>query len=138
MSGMVDGPLGPEHRDPACVIAPDCGGIASFIGTVRNEHVGKGVTHLVYDCHRSMAEATIPRLIAELTEQAEDTVRIAIWHGLGPMDVGDCAVAIHVASPHRLCAFDTCRAAIEAIKRDLPVWKKEFYDDGSAQWLHGS
>jgi molybdopterin synthase catalytic subunit len=105
---------------------------------VRNHHLGRVVTHLVYDCYRPMAERLLPELIAEAAARFDAGLRAAVHHGIGPMRPGQPSVAIHVASAHRVAAFDACRLLIERIKQDLPVWKQEFYGDGTSCWLKGS
>lgn len=135
---MIDGPIGPDLRDGLRVVDTSCGAVVSFLGTVRNEHHGKAVVKLDYDCHRSMAEAQIRRIRETVIAEADDCLRLEIWHGLGEMPCWSCSVAIHAASPHRDTAFIACRAALEHIKQDLPVWKKEYYADGTSAWLHGS
>ena len=137
-SGIVAGPLADALLTPAALCAPDHGAIASFIGVVRNHHHGRGVTHLVYDCYQPMAERMLAELIAEAAARFDAGLSAQVHHGIGRMDPGQASVAIHVASAHRVAAFDACRHLIERIKQDLPVWKQEFYDDGTSLWLKGS
>lgn len=136
--GIIDGPLPAALLTPAALTAPAHGAIASFIGVVRNHHHGRGVTHLIYDCYRPMAERMLADLIAEAASRFDSDLVAHVHHGVGRMLPGEPSVAIHVATAHRVAAFDTCRHLIERIKQDLPVWKQEFYDDGTAQWLKGS
>ena len=136
--GIIDGPLPTALLTPAALCAPEHGAIASFIGVVRNHHHGRGVTHLVYDCYRPMAEKLLADLVLEAAAKFDPELRATIHHGIGRMDPGQPSVAIHVASAHRVAAFDACRHLIERIKEDLPVWKQEFYDDGTSLWLKGS
>ena len=138
LHGIVDGPLPANLLTPAALCAPAHGAITSFIGVVRNHHNNHGVTHLVYDCYRPMAERMLADLIAEATTRFDADLRAHVHHGIGHMTPGQPSVAIHVATAHRVAAFDACRHLIERIKEDLPVWKQEFYDDGTSLWLKGS
>ena len=137
-SGIVDGPLPPFLLTPAGLCSAEHGAIASFIGVVRNHHHDRTVTHLIYDCYRAMAEKMLADLIAETTTRCDRKLSAMVYHSIGRLDPGEASVAIHVASAHRVAAFDACRHVIERIKEDLPVWKHEFYADGTSLWLKGS
>jgi molybdopterin synthase catalytic subunit len=134
---ILDGPLPAAHLSPGALLGPDCGAACSFLGVVRHEHHGKAVTRLFYECHRPLAEAQLATIAAAL-EANHGPLRLHISHGTGWLLPGQAAVAIHVLAAHRVAAFAACREAIEAIKRDLPVWKRECYADGSEAWLAGS
>lgn len=138
LHGIIDGPLPAALLTSAGLSAPEHGAIASFIGVVRNHHNGRGVTHLIYDCYRPMAEKLLADLIAEAVTGIDADLVAHVHHGIGHMTPGQPSVAIHVATAHRVAAFDACRHLIERIKQDLPVWKQEFYDDGTSLWLKGS
>jgi molybdopterin synthase catalytic subunit len=137
-TGIVAGPLPADLLSPVALACPEHGAVASFIGVVRNHHHGRGVTHLVYDCYQAMAERMLAALVAEAAERFDAHLQAQVHHGTGRMDPGQVAVAIHVACAHREAAFAACRHLIERIKEDLPVWKQEFYADGTALWLKGS
>lgn len=132
------GALQAEAYDPRPLVGPEHGALASFIGTVRNEHLGKSVTGIDYECYPAMALNVLNDLVAELKRDHGDDLRVHISHGTGWMDPTDAAVAIHVTSAHRAAAFAACRQAIERLKEDLPVWKHEHYADGTTAWLKGS
>jgi molybdopterin synthase catalytic subunit len=136
--GIIDGPLPATFLTSQALCAANHGAIASFIGVVRNHHHGRGVTHLHYDCYRPMAEAMLAALISETQQRFAADLIATVHHGVGDMLPGHPSVAIHVACAHRVAAFDACRHLIERIKEDLPVWKQEFYDDGTSLWLKGS
>lgn len=135
---IIDGPLGADLASPLSLAAPAHGAIASFVGVVRDHHLGRGVTHLVYECYQPMAESILARLINEAAARFDAELSAIIHHGIGRMVPGEVSLAIHVATAHRPAAFDACRHLIERIKEDLPVWKREFYADGSDAWLKGS
>ena len=115
------------------VAAGDRGGIATFFGTVRNHHLGRPVDRLDYSAHEAMAEQVAGELIS--AAESRWPVRAAVRHRLGSLIVGDIAVGIAVAGDHRDEAFAACRFLIEELKAKVPIWKKEFYADGSVEWV---
>ena len=114
------------------VRARGLGGIACFVGMVREQSRGKHVLRLEYEAYTQMAEKVLAR-IAEAA-QARFSARLAIHHRVGTLEVGETAVVIAAAAEHRAEAFDACRFAIEELKHDAPIWKKELTDDG-AVWV---
>ncbi len=137
-SAIHDGPLPRSLCNAATLASPAQGAVATFLGVVRNRHHERGVTRLVYQCYRPMAERLLARLIDEAAERCDRALSVMVVHGTGVMHPGDVALCIHIASAHRAGAFDACRLLIERIKQDLPMWKHEHYDDGSSSWLKGS
>lgn len=129
--------LSREALDPARLIAevsaPERGGIATFVGLVRDHHQGRPVRALAYTAYEPMAEAVCGELLAEA--ESRWPVRIALRHRLGELAIGDAAVAIAVAGDHRDEAFAACRYVIEELKRRVPIWKRETYADGSEEWV---
>jgi len=118
------------------VARPDCGAIAVFLGTTRNHHSGRRVLALAYEAYEPMALARMDAL--EVDARARFTIeRCTIVHRLGSVPVGEASVAVVVAAQHRGPAFDACRWAMDALKTDVPIWKKESYEDGEAQWVEG-
>ena len=115
------------------VSSPDRGGIATFLGLVRNHQEGRQVLRLEYSAYEPMAEAEAARIVAEAAQRWP--ARVALLHRLGSLAIGDTAVAVVAASAHRAAAFDACRYVIEEVKRRVPVWKKEFYADGAVEWV---
>ena len=116
------------------VRAPDRGGIAIFLGLVRDHHQGKGVLGLDYSAYGPMAEAVTQQIIDEVTSR-KSQVAIAVQHRIGALTIGDVAVAVVAASAHRAEAFDACRYVIEELKKRVPVWKKELFVDGTVEWV---
>jgi len=114
------------------VAGPGQGGIVTFTGTVRDETGGRRVVRLEYEAYRGMAE----RKLAEIGEAVagEHGVEVAIVHRIGVLLPGDAAVVIACAAPHRTAAFRGCEACIERLKKDVPIWKREVYEDGS-EWV---
>jgi molybdopterin synthase catalytic subunit len=117
----------------ARVESPAHGGVAAFVGQVRNHHGGRSVLRLEYSAYGAMAEAQCARIVAEA--EGRWPVRVALAHRIGALEVGDNAVAVAAAGAHRDEAFDACRFVIEEVKRRVPVWKKEFYQDGTVEWV---
>jgi len=117
-------------RDPAC------GAIATFTGTVRGTNDGREVVRLEYEVLESMALKQFARLAAALRD-AHGVAHVAIDHRRGAVAVGGVSVAIAVSAPGRKSALAACAEAIERLKRDIPIWKKEIYPDGH-RWMEGS
>ena len=111
-----------------------CGAVASFAGIVRNHDHGRAVKSLYYDCYRSMAEKMIKNLIEE-AEAKWDVDEIRVLHRVGYLKIGETAVAIAVSSAHRDEAFQGCRSLIERIKKEVPIWKKQIFEDGITEWV---
>jgi molybdopterin synthase catalytic subunit len=119
----------------ALVQSPERGGVASFLGTVRNHHGGRDVLRLEYSAYGPMAEAECARIVAEAESRWD--VAVALRHRVGKLEIGDTAVAIAAASAHRDEAFLACRYVIEEVKRRVPIWKREVYADGPVEWVGG-
>ena len=117
----------------ASVQTPERGGTACFLGTVRNHHGGREVLRLEYSAYEPMVDAECARIVAEA--EARWQVGIALRHRVGRLEVGDAAVAVVAASAHRDEAFVACRHVIEELKRRVPIWKQEFYADGTVEWV---
>lgn len=109
------------------------GGITTFTGNVRLHSRGKTVSHLEYEAYGPMAERVLDEIRARIEAEIEGA-RVAIHHRVGRLEIGETAVVIAASAPHRAEAFAACREAIEALKRDVPIWKREVTDDG-ATWI---
>ena len=130
--GLTDGPIDVAAVQRS-VAGAGRGAVLLFLGTVRDHHRGRAVDRLTYSAYRPMAADTLERIAAELEAQAEH-LRIAIVHRLGEVPVGEASVVIATASPHRAAAYDASREALERLKREVPIWKREHYADGGALW----
>ena len=119
----------------ALVQSASTGGIALFIGTVRDHADGMDVARLDYEAHPTLAEREMERVLDEIA-QAHAGVRLAALHRTGSLAVGDVAVIVAAAAAHRAEAFSACRDAIEQIKQRVPIWKKEWTPDGAATWVN--
>lgn len=111
------------------------GAICIFEGVVRNNSKGKRTLHLVYEGYESMALKKLEE-IGLFVRQAWDIDGIAMIHRLGRLDIGETSVAVIVTSAHRRTAFDACHYAIDKLKKVVPIWKKEFFEDGEV-WIEG-
>ena len=115
------------------VAAPERGGVATFVGLVRNHQGGRAVTALAYSAYQPMAEAVCAEIVAEA--EARWPAKVALRHRLGELAVGDAAVMIAAAADHRDAAFASCSYVIEELKRRVPIWKRERYADGTVDWV---
>jgi len=117
----------------AAVSGPGMGGIVTFTGMVRRHSRGTIVEHLEYEAYGTMAVREMTRLCDEIEAEIAGT-KLAVEHRMGRLEVGDIAVVIAAAAPHRAEAFTACRAMIDRLKDRVPIWKKEVGDDG-AEWI---
>jgi len=119
----------------AAVRQDSSGAIASFVGVVRNEHMGRPVDHLVYEAYPEMALRELGRIVDEIRSRWVVT-GVAMAHRTGRLEIGEASVAVVVAAPHRREALDACSYGIEQIKKSVPIWKKEF-GAGGVEWVIG-
>jgi molybdopterin synthase catalytic subunit len=117
----------------AHVSRPGAGGVAVFLGVVRDENDGRPVTRLEYSAYASMARAEMLR-IAERIEREIVGARVCAIHRLGDLGVGDLAIVCAASAPHRGEAFQACRLLIDRIKANVPIWKREHGPDGTS-WV---
>lgn len=115
------------------VTHPGAGAIVTFIGTVRDNAKGKRVRQITYEAYEPMTTRELDRIAVDCEREWPET-RIFVAHRYGVLVVGDVAIAIAVASPHRDAAFAACRTMLERIKTDVPMWKNELGEDG-ASWV---
>lgn len=109
------------------------GALCVFVGVVRNQNRGRAVLRLEYEAYEEMALPLMREIAAE-THRRFPVTELRLVHRLGSLAIGEASVAVAVASPHRAEAFAACRFAIDTLKAQVPIWKKELYADGSA-WL---
>ena len=112
---------------------PSNGGICTFLGVVRDNAEGRPVVKLGYEAYESMALAQMCAIVEEAV-QRWDLDAVALSHRTGELQVGEASVAIAVGAPHRAEAFEACRYIIDTLKTRVPIWKKEFFQDG-AVWV---
>lgn len=111
-----------------------CGGIVPFIGTVRNATQNKTVTQLDFSSYVPMAIKEMQK-IADTVLEKFAVEKIAIHHAIGSLKIGDIPVIITVSAPHRNAAFEACQYAIDTLKETVPIWKKEYFEDGEV-WVN--
>ena len=128
-----------EAIDAAALIghvrADEDGAVVTFDGCVRNQSHGRPTVYLDYEAYESMALTKLREIAAEMHTRFP-IHRVAMAHRLGRLQIGETSVFIAVSSPHRPAAFDACRFAIDTLKRTVPIWKKEYFEDG-AVWADG-
>lgn len=115
---------------------PECGGIGIFIGTVRNHHQGKAVKALKYTAYAPVAEKMIRQIEQEI-QLKYGVSYVRVVHRIGALDIGDTAIIAMAYAAHRREAFQACEEAVERVKHEVPVWKEEFYMDGTSQYVEG-
>src|ERR1700730_510320 len=111
------------------------GAIVVFDGFVRDHSKNRRTLYLEYEAYESMALAKIQEIAVHLHNQFS-IHRVAMVHRLGRLEIGETSVYIAVSAPHRSAAFAACRYAIDTLKRTVPIWKKEYFEDGSV-WADG-
>ena len=112
---------------------PTCGGIALFVGVVRDHDHGDGVTSLDYEAHPSALESM--RGVLDTVRARSEALRLAAVHRTGALAIGDLAVVVAAAAPHRGQAFDAARDVIDTLKSRTPIWKHQRMADGSTEWV---
>ena len=130
---VVDRPLSPDAIAEG-VDAAGAGGIVIFSGVVRDNTDGRPVKFLEYEAHAPMAEAKMREIGAAIRARWSGVKRVAILHRIGRLEIGESSVLIAVSAAHRGDAFEACRYAIDTLKRTVPVWKKEHFEDGEV-WV---
>jgi molybdopterin synthase catalytic subunit len=123
-----------ERAVSEAVSDPGAGAIALFSGVVRDQTGGRRVKFLEYEAHTPMALAKMREIAASIRTRWPDTLRVALIHRIGRLEIGESSVMIAVSSPHRKVAFEACHFAIDTLKETVPVWKKEYFEDGEV-WV---
>ena len=142
--------------DPSAVLAdvehPSHGAALLFLGVVRDHNDGRSVRGIHYEAYREMAEAELRRIALDCLREASVArdpsaardpddlppgARVSLVHRVGELSVGEVSLAVAVSTAHRADGYELSRALLEELKRRLPVWKKERYVDGAAEWLDG-
>jgi molybdopterin synthase catalytic subunit len=118
----------------AAVSHPAAGAVVSFAGVVRDHDGGRGVIRLEYEAHPS-AEAVLAEVAQEIAKDPA-VVALAVSHRIGDLRVGDVALAAAVATAHRAEAFALCARLVDEVKARLPVWKHQFFTDGTDEWVN--
>jgi molybdopterin synthase catalytic subunit len=132
-AAVTDQPISlAEHE--ALVSHRSAGAVVGFVGMIRNHDAGRQVVRLEYSAHPSAQEA-FAEVVAEIAGQASGVRAVAASHRVGVLHIGEAALVTAVAADHRQAAFATCARLVDTIKERLPVWKHQFFDDGSEEWV---
>ncbi|MEV6965452.1 molybdenum cofactor biosynthesis protein MoaE [Hamadaea sp. NPDC051192] len=130
---VSDSPLSiAEHE--AAVADPRAGAVVSFVGVVRDHDDGRAVVRLDYEGHPS-AEDVLREVAAEIAADP-DVIAVAVSHRVGPLEIGDVALAAAVSTAHRAAAFAACARLVDRVKEKLPIWKHQVFLDGSDEWVN--
>ncbi|MCZ4653594.1 molybdenum cofactor biosynthesis protein MoaE [Gordonia amicalis] len=137
-TAVSEQPIGLADHEAMVADAADgkAGAIVGFVGAVRDHDGGRNVAALDYSAH-----PTASRVLTEVVEEvsAVDGVRaVAVSHRVGELEIGDVAFVVTVAADHRRAAFETCARLVDEVKARLPVWKHQYYDDGTEEWINSA
>ncbi|MCF7552810.1 molybdenum cofactor biosynthesis protein MoaE [Pseudonocardia sp. WMMC193] len=133
---VTDEPLDVDEH-ARLVDDPAAGAVVTFAGVVRDHDGGRSVQGLEYSAHPT-AGAVVAEVAAEVARRARGVRAIAVSHRVGPLAIGDVALACAVAADHRQEAFATCSELVEEVKRLLPVWKHQAFSDGTDEWVNST
>ena len=111
------------------------GAVVVMSGTVRNQTDGKPVVSLEYQAYQPMAIAIFEDIARQIRTNWTDINHIVIHHRIGHLTIGEISVLVAIGSPHRTEAFAACKFAIDTLKHNAPIWKKEHWQDGSSTWV---
>ena len=132
-AAVTDQPISlAEHEE--LVSHQAAGAIVGFVGVIRDHDDGRGVSRLEYSAHPSAAQV-FADVVAEVAEQSTGVRAVAASHRIGVLQIGEAALVAAVAADHRQAAFATCAQLVDTIKARLPVWKHQFFDDGTEEWV---
>jgi molybdopterin synthase catalytic subunit len=135
-AALTDGEISlTEHE--RLVAGNAAGAVVGFAGIVRNHDGGRDVLRLEYSAHPH-AEQILFEVLAEVAAGASGVRAIAASHRVGPLRIGDAALVAAVAADHRMAAFQTCARLVDTIKERLPVWKHQFFADGTDEWVNSA
>lgn len=144
MFEVVHAVLSPEpisvDQAIAAVESDTAGAVVSFSGVVRNHDGGKAVERLSYSAHPTAQQVmadVVARLVAEHTGEGSSTQPVRIWaaHRIGMLEIGDPALVCAVSAAHRGQAFAVCSELVDRIKEQVPIWKEQFFADGTVEWV---
>ncbi|MCM6776461.1 molybdenum cofactor biosynthesis protein MoaE [Nocardia sp. CDC159] len=132
LTGIVDTALDPAAAE-AAVSGPAYGAVVVFTGKVRDHDGGQAVSALEYSAH-PQAERFLHKICDEVATAAG--LPVAAVHRIGSLGIGDPAIVVAVAAPHRAAAFTTCAELVDRIKHEVPIWKRQLFADGLSEWVN--
>jgi molybdopterin synthase catalytic subunit len=124
-----------EHEE--LVATETAGAVVGFAGVVRNHDAARSVLRLEYSAHPSAAQ-TLFEAVAAVAAEAVGVRAIAVSHRIGPLAIGEAALVVAVSADHRAAAFETCARVVDAVKERLPVWKHQYFGDGTDEWVNSA
>ncbi|MEX0331839.1 MAG: molybdenum cofactor biosynthesis protein MoaE [Puniceicoccaceae bacterium] len=130
---LTTGPIDPPSLQKK-MLSKQAGAYCSFEGWVRDHHLGRGVVSLYYEAYEGLALKEGERILKEALTRF-DILEAASVHRTGPLKPGELAIWIGVTAVHRAAAFEACQFLIDTIKDQVPIWKHEFYTDGTDEWV---
>lgn len=133
---LSEKPIELAEHEALCAHA-SAGAVVGFAGVVRDHDDGRSVIRLEYSAHPS-ASQTLAEVAAEIAAAADGVRAIAVSHRIGLLEIGDAALVAAVAADHRAAAFQTCARLVDVVKERLPVWKHQFFADGSDEWVNSA
>lgn len=122
----------------AAVADPRVGGTAVFVGTVRDHDHGRSVSELGYSAHPTVEARlrdVMEKILGDTSRSGRPVVKMAATHRVGDLEIGDIAVVVAAAAEHRQEAFEACRRLIDDLKAEVPIWKRQVFDDGENEWV---
>ncbi|NVN53749.1 molybdenum cofactor biosynthesis protein MoaE [Mycolicibacterium hippocampi] len=135
-AALTDQPIDSAEHE-ALVSHHAAGAVVVFAGVVRDHDGGRTVTRLDYSSHPSAAQ-TLEDVVAEIAADCPGVRAIAVSHRVGTLHIGDAALVAAVAADHRRAAFETCARLVDSVKERLPVWKHQFFADGTEEWVNSA
>ena len=124
-----------EHEE--LVATESAGAVVGFAGVVRNHDAARSVLRLEYSAHPSAAQMLF-EAVAAVAAEAVGVRAIAVSHRIGPLAIGEAALVVAVAADHRAAAFETCARVVDSVKERLPVWKHQYFGDGTDEWVNSA
>lgn len=135
-AALTDQPIDSAEHE-ALVSHHAAGAVVVFAGVVRDHDGGRTVTRLDYSSHPSAAQ-TLADVVAEIAADCPGVRALAVSHRVGTLHIGDAALVAAVAADHRRAAFETCARLVDSVKERLPVWKHQFFADGTEEWVNSA
>jgi molybdopterin synthase catalytic subunit len=135
-AALTDQPIDAAEHE-SLVAHEAAGAVVAFAGVVRDHDGGRNVTRLEYSAHPSAGQ-TLADVVAEVAAESRGVRAIAVSHRVGTLHIGDAALVAAVAADHRGAAFETCARLVDRVKESLPVWKHQFFVDGTEEWVNSA
>ena len=135
-AALTDQPIDATEHE-VLVAHHAAGAVVVFAGVVRDHDGGRTVIRLDYSAHPA-AQQTLADVVAGIAADCTGVRAIAVSHRVGTLHIGDAALVVAVAADHRRAAFETCARLVDSVKDRLPVWKHQFFGDGTDEWVNSA